>query len=45
MVSFFLPKLRKFFETKTILGKTKGLNSRARNFINDLTDYARGEVN
>lgn len=43
MVSFFLPKMRKFLETKTMIGRTKNLNLKARNFINDFTDFDRGE--
>jgi len=44
MIAFFLPKMRKFFETKTLIGKMKGLNFQCRNFIDDATDFDRGEI-
>lgn len=44
MVAFFLPKMRKFLETKTLIGKTKAMNFQCRNFIDDVTDFNRGEI-
>ena len=44
MIAFFLPKMRKFLETKTLIGRTKAMNFECRNYINDLTDYDRGEI-
>lgn len=33
------PKIKKFFENKTINGKTKTLTNVIRNYINDSSDY------
>ncbi|KAL4479879.1 hypothetical protein ABPG74_020395 [Tetrahymena malaccensis] len=38
MVTFILPKMRKFLETKTFSGKVRYLDSNIRKYINDLSD-------
>ncbi|EAS03515.3 histone acetyltransferase family protein (macronuclear) [Tetrahymena thermophila SB210] len=38
MVTFILPKMRKFLETKTFSGKVRYLDSNIRMYINDLSD-------